>query len=80
MKLIATEQLVNFPNKMYFYLPSLLLSRMRDATLTKIRVDQLKLAQLGNLIDASFQSEHLRENSDLEVEFWDNWKGIRNNI
>ena len=53
---------------------------MRDATLTKIRVDQLKLAQLGNLIDASFQSEHLREHSDLEVEFWDNWKGIRNNI
>ena len=50
---------------------------MRDATLTKIRVDQLKLAQLGNLIDASFQSEHLREHSDLEVEYWDNWKGIK---
>jgi len=55
-----------------------LLSRMRDATLTKIRVDQLKLAQLGNLIDASFQSEHLRENSDLEeakmVITW--WKAL----
>ena len=48
--------------------------------MTKIRVDQLKLAQLGNLIDASYQSEELREYSDLEVEFWDNWKGIRNNI
>ena len=80
MNKCATEHLVDFPNKMYFHLPSLLLSRMRDATLTKIRVDQLKLAQLGNLIDASFQSEHLRENSDLEVEYWDNWKGIRNNI
>ena len=53
---------------------------MRDATVTKIRVDQLKLAQLGNLIDASYQSEELREYSDLEVEFWHNWKGIRNNI
>ena len=64
----------------YLHPPFLLLSRMRDATLTKIRVDQLKLAQLGNLIDASFQSEHLREDSDLEVEFWDNWKGIRNKV
>ena len=63
---LAIEQLVTFP--MYFHPPSLLPSRMRDATLTKIRVDQLKLAQLGNLIDASFQSEDLRENSDLEVE------------
>jgi len=44
-----------------------LLSRMRDAALSKMRVDQLKLIQLGNLLNASFESEELREHSDLEV-------------
>ena len=44
-----------------------LLSRMRDAAHSKMRVDQLKLIQLGNLLNASFESEELRENSDLEV-------------
>lgn len=44
-----------------------LLSRMRDAAHSKMRVDQLKLIQLGNLLNASFESEELREHSDLEV-------------
>jgi len=44
-----------------------LLSRMRDAAHSKMRVDQLKLIQLGNLLNASFESEELREYSDLEV-------------
>jgi len=44
-----------------------LLSRMRDAAHSKMRVDQLKLIQLGNLLNASFESEELREYSDLDV-------------
>ena len=44
-----------------------LLGRMRDAALTKMKVDQMKLIQLGNLLNASFESEELREYSDLEV-------------
>ena len=43
-----------------------LLSRMWDAAHSKLRVDQLKLIQLGNLLNASFESEELREHSDLE--------------
>merc|ERR1719336_1179576 len=43
------------------------LAQMRDATMEKMRVDQQRLVQLGNLLNASIETKELREQSDLEV-------------
>lgn len=50
-----------------FLVHVLQLARMRDATMEKMRVDQQRLVQLGNLLNASIETKELREQSDLEV-------------
>jgi len=50
-----------------FLVHVLQLARMRDAAMEKMRVDQQRLVQLGNLLNASIETKELREQSDLEV-------------
>jgi len=50
-----------------FLVHVLQLGRMRDAAMEKMRVDQQRLVQLGNLLNASIETKELREQSDLEV-------------
>ena len=50
-----------------FLIHVLQLARMRDAAMEKMRVDQQRLVQLGNLLNASIETKELREQSDLEV-------------
>ena len=51
-----------------FLVHVLQLGRMRDAAMEKMRVDQQRLVQLGNLLNASIETKELREQSDLEVD------------